>query len=205
MKGALRLRVATSLAGLSPAAWNACAEGRVIESTAETLESTSQLPESAPQDIVVNPFVSHAFLSSLEEAGCVGEGTGWSPAHILIEDGAGALVAAAPAYLKSHSRGEYVFDHAWAEAYGRAGGRYYPKLQLAAPFTPVAGPRLMVRGGPDADARRRALIAGVEALRRESGASSAHVTFAVEPDVAALESAGWLARHDIQFHWRNEG
>ena len=152
-----------------------------------------------------NPFVSHAFLRALEESGCVGGRTGWSPAYLLVEDADDRLIAAAPSFVKGHSQGEYVFDHSWAEAYMRAGGRYYPKIQVAAPFTPATGPRLLVADGPHAIEAREALIAGLNALREQVRGSSIHVTFAQEPDMAALLEAGFLERHDIQFHWQNEG
>ncbi|WP_186419975.1 GNAT family N-acetyltransferase [Bosea sp. CS1GBMeth4] len=152
-----------------------------------------------------NPFVSHAFLRALEESGCVGGRTGWSPAYLLVEDADDRLIAAAPSFVKGHSQGEYVFDHSWAEAYMRAGGRYYPKIQVAAPFTPATGPRLLVAEGPRVAEARAALIAGLEALREQVRGSSVHVTFAQEPDMAALLEAGFLERHDIQFHWRNDG
>jgi predicted N-acyltransferase len=112
-----------------------------------------------------NPFVSHAFLSALEDSGCVGGRSGWQPVHILVEASAGEVVAAAPCYVKSHSQGEYVFDHGWADAYMRAGGRYYPKLQVSVPFTPVTGPRLLVSPQADRDTARAALVAGLRALR----------------------------------------
>ena len=127
---------------------------------------------------VENPFVSHAFLDALEQSRSVGRGTGWLPQHLVIEDGSGNLAAAAPLYVKSHSQGEYVFDHAWADAYERAGGRYYPKLQVAAPFSPVPGPRLLVRAGPFAAQARAALIAALLSAVENSGMSSLHVTFA---------------------------
>lgn len=114
-------------------------------------------------------------------------------------------MAASPSFLKSHSQGEYVFDHSWADAYERAGGRYYPKLQVAAPFTPATGPRLLVADGPRADEARAALISGLEALRGQTQSSSVHVTFAQEPDLAALKQAGYVERNDLQFHWQNEG
>lgn len=148
-----------------------------------------------------NPFVSHAFLALLEESGSVGPGTGWQPAPLLVEDGTGALVAAAPAYLKTHSQGEYVFDHAWADAWERAGGSYYPKLQIAAPFTPVPGPRLLARSDDDA----RLLIRAAEAVVRQNGLSSAHATFVAPGQMPLFEDAGWLARRDIQFHFINRG
>jgi predicted N-acyltransferase len=148
--------------------------------------------------------VTYAFLSALEEAGCVGAGTGWSPAHVLVENENEELVAAAPCYLKTHSMGEYVFDHAWADAYTRAGGRYYPKLQLSIPFTPVTGPRLLVRPDADFEFAQGALVAGLRALRQQTGASSIHATFLPKSQFDALTGQGFLGRIDQQFHWFNE-
>ncbi len=148
-----------------------------------------------------NPFVSHDFLTVLEESGSVGPGTGWQAAPILVEDAEGALIAAAPAYLKSHSQGEYVFDHAWADAWARAGGDYYPKLQIAAPFTPVPGPRLLAQD----EAAALLLIRGAEAVVRQNGLSSAHATFVAPEQMPLFERAGWLVRRDIQFHFANAG
>jgi len=147
-----------------------------------------------------NPFVSHAFLSALEDSGSVGPGTGWQPAPLVIEDD-GTLVAALPAYLKGHSQGEYVFDHSWADAWERAGGRYYPKLQIAAPFTPATGPRILTQNvalaAPLLDFARR--FAEANAL------SSIHATFLEPAQVPLFEASGWLLRHDLQFHWENRG
>ena len=143
-----------------------------------------------------DPFLSHAFLSALEESGSVGEGTGWTPVPIVVEGDGGAIAAAAPAYLKSHSQGEYVFDHGWAEAFERAGGHYYPKLQIAVPFTPVPGRRLL--GGS-----RQSLLAAIEAVVTQNGLSSAHATFVDESEVAEFAARGWLVRSGIQFHWIN--
>ena len=148
-----------------------------------------------------NPFVGHAFLSLLEESGSVGPGTGWQAAPLLVEDEAGALRAAAPAYLKSHSQGEYVFDQGWADAWTRAGGDYYPKLQIAAPFTPVPGPRLLAPDSDDA----RLLIRAAETVVRQNGLSSAHATFVAPDQMSLFEGAGWLVRRDIQFHFANAG
>ncbi|KRE13491.1 hypothetical protein ASE63_18665 [Bosea sp. Root381] len=202
-RGDLRVRVATSLKTIPAGAWNACANpgafGALLDAPGPAAAAAQPGLDSD------NPFVSHEFLRVLEESGCIGGRTGWSPAYLLVEDAAGALLAAAPSFLKSHSQGEYVFDHGWADAYERAGGRYYPKLQVAAPFTPATGPRLLVADGPRADEARVGLIAGLEALREQTQASSVHVTFAQEPDVAALREAGYLERHDLQFHWLNEG
>lgn len=152
-----------------------------------------------------NPFLSYAFLSALEDSGCVSPKTGWQPQHLKLEAPDGTMIGAVAAYLKSHSQGEYVFDHGWADAFERAGGHYYPKLQIAVPFTPATGPRLLVMPGFDGDTVRTALAQGIEALTDRLGASSAHVTFAIEPDIAALEDAGFLHRTDQQFHFFNEG
>jgi predicted N-acyltransferase len=145
-----------------------------------------------------DPFVSHAFLTALERSGSVGKGTGWTPATILVEDGADRLVAAAPAYLKSHSQGEYVFDHAWADAFERAGGTYYPKLQIAVPFTPVPGSRLL-------GTRPQQLLAAAEAVILQNDISSAHITFLDEAGSAECERRDWLIRYGIQYHWESRG
>jgi predicted N-acyltransferase len=144
-----------------------------------------------------DPFLSHAFLSALEDSGSVGPGSGWSPAPILVED-EGRLLSAAPAYLKSHSQGEYVFDHGWAEAWQSAGGQYYPKLQIAVPFTPVPGQRLL-------GSRPQQLLAAAEAVVVQNDLSSAHVTFVDDAGVAEAERRGWLIRYGIQYHWFNRG
>jgi len=175
-------RIAAEIASVDGAVWDACAGSD-------------------------NPFVRHAFLLALEESGSVGPATGWLPQHLLLEDADGCLIGAVPLYLKEHSYGEYVFDHAWADAYQRAGGQYYPKLQAAVPFTPVPGPRLLVH---PADAgtmagRRAALIAALQRLTSESGLSSLHVTFPDKQDTEALEQAGFLMRMGCQYHWENRG
>ncbi len=148
-----------------------------------------------------NPFVSHAFLSALENSGSVGGRSGWQPLPLVIHDDAGRLAAALPAYLKQHSQGEYVFDHAWADAWERAGGHYYPKLQIAAPFTPATGPRLLTRD----PALAVPLLRAAEAVCRQEGLSGAHATFIAADEVAVFERAGWLLRRDLQFHWENRG
>lgn len=152
-----------------------------------------------------NPFVSHDFLAIMEESGCAVAATGWQAMHLRLEAPDGTLLGAAPCYAKSHSQGEYVFDHGWADAFERAGGRYYPKLQAAVPFTPATGPRLLVRAGVDAAAVRATLAEGLKSLCGETGASSVHVTFAPEEEAALLEGRGFLHRTDQQFHFRNEG
>ncbi|WP_353227918.1 GNAT family N-acetyltransferase [Novosphingobium sp.] len=149
-----------------------------------------------------NPFVSHAFLTSLELSGSVGGRSGWSPLPIVIEDETGHPLAALPAYLKTHSQGEYVFDHAWADAWARAGGRYYPKLQISVPFTPATGPRLLLGDRPEL---APVLLAAAEQVAREHDLSSAHATFIAPNQVAMFDAAGWLLRADIQFHWENRG
>ena len=145
-----------------------------------------------------DPFISHAFLSALEDSKSVGVGTGWTAAPILVEDEADHLIAAAPAYLKTHSQGEYVFDHGWAEAFGRAGGQYYPKLQISVPFTPVPGPRLLGQ-------LKQQLLAAAEAIAVQNQLSSAHITFMNEASANEAERRGWLIRHGVQYHWFNRG
>ncbi|MDE0813937.1 MAG: GNAT family N-acetyltransferase [Alphaproteobacteria bacterium] len=152
-----------------------------------------------------NPFVSYAFLSALEDSGSATSETGWQPHHLAIGVEGGRLLGVVPMYLKSHSQGEYVFDWGWADAYERAGGRYYPKLQAAAPFSPVTGPRILARPGDDADAIRATLIAGMIDTVKQYNLSSVNVTFAHEADAGRLEAAGFLIRHGHQFHWQNQG
>jgi hypothetical protein len=149
-----------------------------------------------------NPFVSYAFLSAVEDSGSATARTGWMPQHAVLRDG-GAVVAVAPMYAKSHSYGEYVFDHGWAHAFERAGGRYYPKLQVAVPFSPVPGPRLLVRPGSGVPAA--ALAQGLAQAGQELNVSSVHATFCSQGDWEALGEAGWLQRVGMQFHWTNEG
>ena len=183
-------RVVTSIAAVDPAGWDVCA-------------NPPGLSESEAEGERFNPFMSHAFLHALEASGSTGGRSGWTPAHIVVEAG-GRIVAAAASYLKNHSQGEYVFDHAWADAYERAGGRYYPKLQVAAPFTPVTGRRLLVaREAPPG--AREALIAALRDLRRQTKASSLHVTFPTREDARRLEQGGFLVRHGEQFHFACEG
>lgn len=203
MTGHMRVRVAGSLRDIPAEAWDACAHG--VPAKVQVADSKSEDGDSVSEHDAANPFVSHAFLLALENARCVGGRSGWTPAHVVVESENGAILATAPSYLKSHSQGEYVFDHGWADAYDRAGGHYYPKIQVSVPFTPATGPRLLVAAGEQAVAARAILVAGLEALRRETGASSIHATFATEGDLAALEPAGYLLRHDIQFHWLNHG
>jgi predicted N-acyltransferase len=182
--GAIELSLAESIAAIAPADWNACAGA------------------GGPAE---NPFIGYEFLSALEESGSVGKGSGWFPRHLIAKDGAGRVLGAVPLYIKTHSQGEYVFDHGWAEAYERAGGQYYPKLQAAVPFTPVPGARLLVRPGPEAGQTRLMLAKGLTEVAKRMGVSSLHVTFCSDEEAAALESAGFLRREGTQFHWLNRG
>jgi len=153
-----------------------------------------------------NPFVSHGFLKACEESGSAGPETGWLGRHLALEDSAGAVIACAPVYAKSHSLGEYVFDHGWAHAFEQAGGRYYPKLLCAVPFTPVPGPRLLLRRrGRGKDEDLGALAAAMVELVRRHDLSSAHVNFVEEDQARALAELGFLVRAGYQFHWRNRG
>jgi predicted N-acyltransferase len=173
------------------------------EITAELLNKVSDIPADQWDALNArgNPFVSHAFLAALEESGRVGPGTCWSPAPIMMRGDADIPAAALPAYLKTHSQGEYVFDHSWADAWHRAGRRYYPKLQIAAPFTPANGPRLLLSD----PALAPHLLKAAETVCEDNGLSSAHATF-IEPEQLPLfEDAGWMTRSDIQFHWLNRG
>lgn len=169
--------------------------------TAKIMPSVGAIPQAAWDAIAgdANPFVSHAFLSAMEDSGSVGPGTGWQAAPLVIEGQDGQLLAAMPSYLKGHSQGEYVFDHGWADAWHRAGGDYYPKLQIAAPFTPATGPRLLL-----ADPLFAApLLRAAQQLVTANGWSSAHATFVEPAQHALFEAAGWMRREDIQFHWEN--
>jgi predicted N-acyltransferase len=144
-----------------------------------------------------DPFLSHRFLTLLESSGSVGDASGWSPLPLLVDRG-GQTIGAAPAYLKTHSQGEYVFDHGWAEAWERAGGSYYPKLQVTVPFTPCPGRRLL-------GDQPEALLAALESITVQNELSSAHITFCTPDEVAAASSRGWLERHGLQYHWHNRG
>ncbi|MGH8151046.1 MAG: GNAT family N-acetyltransferase [Steroidobacteraceae bacterium] len=172
-------RVVHSIEELEPAAWNGLAGAD-------------------------NPFLTHEFLAALERCGCVGPRTGWTPAYITLTDVRG-LAAAAPAFHKSHSYGEFVFDFSWAQAYTRLKRPYYPKLTVAVPFTPATGTRLLVRPDLDGPRAQQRLIEAIESHARERTLSSAHALFVADPDRAALERAQWLTRRDCQFHWTNHG
>jgi uncharacterized protein len=152
-----------------------------------------------------NPFLRFAFLDALEASASATAKTGWLPQHVVARDARGRVAGAVPMYLKSHSYGEYVFDHGWADAYQRAGGRYYPKLQVSVPFTPVTGPRLLVAERPDRDAVRHALIGALSEIARQRGVSSLHVTFCTEAEAQAFAEGGFLVRTGCQYHWGNLG
>jgi len=199
------LRVANSLNEVAAEAWDACANpvtGRDHGNGADLAPRETQ--ENTLED-QYNPFISYDFLSSLELSQSVRVRGGWQPLHLLAEDSNGTLVGAAPCYAKTHSQGEYVFDHGWAEAYERAGGSYYPKLQVSVPFTPATGRRLLVRSGPQADAVRGALADSLTDICRRSNASSVHVTFPTQPEWELLGRRGFLKRTHQQFHWENAG
>jgi predicted N-acyltransferase len=176
---AVAVRVHSSIGDIAEAEWDACAGD-------------------------VNPSLSYAFLSALEDSGSATARSGWAPQHLAIADGCGRLVGAVPLYLKNHSYGEYIFDYGWADAYERAGGRYYPKLLCAVPFTPVPGPRLLVAPGAPAPTRRH-LIAGMVEFARQCKISSLHVNFPNDDDLEALTEVGFLQRMGQQFHWANNG
>ncbi len=197
----LRIRICRSLAEVSREAWDACTIATPVKLTLEYNCSPDLSTRRQPS----NPFVVYDFLSSLEASHSVGGRSGWQPNHVLAEDSSGTLLGCAPCYVKSHSKGEYVFDHGWADAFERAGGNYYPKLQVAVPFTPVTGPRLIARPGPLADAVRAGLAEALAGITQSNGLSSAHVTFLTELEWRMLGDRGYLKRTDQQFHWENAG
>src|SRR5262245_610557 len=178
------IEVVPRIADIPAEAWDACAN---------------------PDPATFNPFVAHGFLKALEDAGTVGGRTGWTPRHLVLKDAAGEIVGCAPAYLKSHSQGEYVFDYGWADAYMQAGGRYYPKLQIAVPFTPVPGPRLLVRPGAASAAHEAMLAAAAVEVAERNGLSGVHITFLTEGEWSRLGANGLLQRTSQQFHWSNAG
>src|SRR6266704_2101458 len=203
----LTLRVANSIGDVAAEAWDACANPSWPD-RGNGAGSPCPPPANVQTSVLgdrYNPFISHDFLSALELSQSVRARVGWQPMHLLAEDAQGALLGAVPCYVKSHSRGEYVFDHGWAEAYERAGGSYYPKLQVAVPFTPVTGPRLLVRPGAQAEAVRAALADALVDVCRRSDTSSVHVNFLTESEWQLLGAHGYLERTHQQFHWENGG
>ncbi|MGO4136061.1 GNAT family N-acetyltransferase [Rhizobium brockwellii] len=175
--------------------------------TAISTESWARLSGASKTcaTIAYNPFVSHAFLSSLEESGSADAETGWLGHHLLLETERGELIGALPGYLKNHSQGEYVFDHGWADAFERAGGRYYPKLQCSIPFTPATGPRLLVAEGLQRLPIQSAIAESLKEVVRRLGISSAHITFVPDEEIGVFEMDGYLHRTDQQFHFINDG
>ncbi len=173
---------------------------RLIESIAEIPAATWDALANPP-DCESNPFISHAFLKALEDSKSVGAAAGWRPAHAILVDGK-TVVGTSPMYVKAHSYGEYVFDHQWADAFQRAGGRYYPKLQVAVPFTPVTGRRLLVGANQE---MRVPLAEALMQIAERMRVSSLHITFAEQQEYDELQSLGFLQRADQQFHWRNDG
>jgi len=183
-------RIEPSISAIEAAQWDACANP----------PSSNGAPSKN-----YNPFISHAFLSALEESGSAIPETGWAPQHLVLDDGKGGILACMPCYLKAHSQGEYVFDYGWADAFERAGGRYYPKLLSAVPFTPVTGRRLLVPDVEDAAIRQQYLLNAAATLVDRHGASSLHLTFLTEQEWKRAGQIGLLRRTDQQFHWCNNG
>jgi uncharacterized protein len=202
----IKLEAVPSVGDIPPKEWDACANPALVraDDAAPLTLAAGSACSGADAKPYYNPFVSHAFFLAAEDSGSAIGRTGWVPRHLVAKVG-GQIAGVVPCYLKSHSQGEYVFDRGWAEAYERAGGRYYPKLQASVPFTPAAGPRLLIRDGVDREEIGSALATGLVALCGLSKASSAHVTFARESDWRFLASHGFLQRTDQQFHWQNQG
>ncbi len=204
----ITLEAVPAISDIQAEGWDACANPQPDPDSLEDLDTLAS--SSAPGDSPTgskpgyNPFVSHAFLAAAEASGSACARTGWGPRHLLARLD-GQVVGVVPCYLKSHSQGEYVFDRGWADAYERAGGHYYPKLQVSVPFTPATGPRLLIRGGVDREQIGTVLARGLMSLCDATNASSVHVTFAREAEAKFLGQHGFLQRNDQQFHWRNDG
>ncbi len=206
----ITLRVANALADIERAAWDACANpqadlGENVQPKLQDCAGELATTAEAVARIEYNPFISHDFLSALERSGSVRSRTGWQPMHFIAQAAGGEVLGVVPCYAKSHSQGEYVFDHGWAEAYERAGGSYYPKLQVSVPFTPATGRRLLARPGPQAQSVRGALADGLAEICGRSNASSVHVTFPTQPEWELLGKHDYLLRTHRQFHWENAG
>jgi hypothetical protein len=193
------LRVISSLSEIARADWDACAN------PGWSSDRPLDRPCKPAATLAYNPFVSHDFLATLEESGAATAKTGWLGQHLVLDGADGRPTAIMPCYLKSHSMGEYVFDYGWADAFERAGGRYYPKLQASVPFTPVTGRRLLVGDGPDGDHRRHLLAIGAVTLAERHKVSSLHVTFAPEEEWRIFGECDYLQRTGKQFHFVNEG
>ena len=196
MPSAYTIHLAPSMGEIDPAQWDVCANPYTPPSTEAAAESPFEIER-------FNPFISYAFLKALEDSKSVGGRSGWISTHILVKDPEGRLAAAAPAYMKTHSMGEYVFDHGWADAYHRNGLSYYPKLQVAVPFTPVTGRRLLIAPS-HGETARQALIVGLRSFREKMEASSIHITFPTRPEWEGLGQNGFLQRTGQQFHFINE-
>jgi predicted N-acyltransferase len=201
----ITLEAVSSVSQIPAEDWDACANPAAAPDRpgAQACPAATGRP-AAGSSASYNPFVSHAFFSAVEGSGSASPRTGWGARHLVarLDD---EIVGIVPCYLKSHSQGEYVFDRGWAEAYQRAGGQYYPKLQAAVPFTPATGPRLLIRDGADRERIASALASGLIGLRDATEASSVHVTFAREAEWKLLATHGFLQRTDQQFHWHNQG
>jgi uncharacterized protein len=204
----ITLEAVSSISQIAAPEWDACANPASDPNSLESLDTLapSGSPEGAPVGSrhPYNPFVSHAFFAALEASKSACARTGWGPRHLLAKCD-GKIAGIVPCYLKSHSQGEYVFDRGWADAYERAGGQYYPKLQASVPFTPATGPRLLIADGVDRDRIATALAGGLVGLCDATEASSVHVTFAREAEWKFLAEYGFLQRTDQQFHWHNQG
>jgi predicted N-acyltransferase len=199
------LEALPSVCDIPAADWDACANPMIPAPERAALAATGLAGTScSTPHQSFNPFVSHAFFSAAEASGSATLRTGWAPRHLVAKIDE-RIVGIAPCFLKSHSQGEYVFDRGWADAYERAGGRYYPKLQVSVPFTPATGPRLLIRPGEDRAQIGDALADGLIALCGLSKTSSVHVTFAREAEWELLAAKGFLQRTDQQFHWHNQG
>jgi predicted N-acyltransferase len=204
----ISLEAVSSISQIPPAEWDACANPPpnrpLLNGHGKTASCDFAGESHSCLAYSYNPFISHAFFSALEKSDSACPRTGWGPRHLIAKAG-DTIAGIVPCYLKSHSRGEYVFDRGWADAFERAGGSYYPKLQASVPFTPATGPRLLIRRGVDAEMIRGALAAGLAGLCEATEASSVHVTFAQEDEWKFLAERGFLQRTDQQFHWHNEG
>jgi predicted N-acyltransferase len=201
----ITLEAVPSVSDIPAAEWDACANPKPDAAGLENLDTLAAANDScAASKVCYNPFVSHAFFAAAEVSGSATVRTGWGARHLIAKLD-GRIAGIVPCYLKNHSQGEYVFDRGWADAYERAGGRYYPKLQTSVPFTPATGPRLLIRNGVDRDRIGEALAAGLMALCNATNASSVHVTFAREAEAKFLGKHGFLIRNDQQFHWQNHG
>lgn len=200
----ITLEAVSSIGQIAAEDWDACAHPLSADHFASIASSGTGDNPCTTSTIAYNPFVSHAFFTALENSKSAVARTGWGPRHLIAKLD-GAIAGIVPCYLKAHSQGEYVFDRGWADAYERAGGQYYPKLQASVPFTPATGPRLLIRGDTDTNRVRSALAGGLVGLCDATNASSVHVTFAQEGEWTFLAENGFLQRTDQQFHWHNKG